>query len=163
MVVMPAFYCLPKEQIKVKTLSYYHLGLFLWLLSPYTSAAVDFGTARVKVAELPVLTVELAANDSQRARGLMYRDTLCENCGMLFDFGETRYVGMWMKNTFIPLSVAYFTQDGVIVNIRQMQPQTLQSHPSDAPVRFALEMPMNWFKNNNIHAGDRIRIISMHP
>lgn len=139
------------------------IGLFLCVISACAVAVSDFGTARIQVSNLKPLTVELAATDRQRARGLMHRTELCADCGMLFDFGETRYVGMWMKNTFVPLSVAYFNEQGVIVNIRQMQPQTLQSHPSDAPVRFALEMPMGWFNKNKIQAGDRIRIISMQP
>lgn len=139
------------------------IGLFLCVISACAVASSDFGTARLQVSNLSPLTVELAATDQQRARGLMHRTELCADCGMLFDFGETRYVGMWMKNTFVPLSVAYFNEQGVIVNIRQMQPQTLQSHLSDAPVRFALEMPMGWFNKNNIHAGDHIRIISMQP
>lgn len=126
--------------------------------------SVRFGEAQVQVAHLSTpLRVELASTEMQRAQGLMFRQELCENCGMLFDFGETRYVGMWMKNTFVPLSVAYFTEDGTIVNIRQMQPQTLQSHPSSAPVRFALEMPQGWFKNNNIKAGDTIDVIAYQP
>jgi uncharacterized membrane protein (UPF0127 family) len=125
---------------------------------------VSFGIARIMVGDYPgVLNVELASTDAQRAQGLMFRDSLCSHCGMLFDFTQSRYVGMWMKDTFIPLSVAYFTEDGIIVNIRQMQPHTLQSHPSDAPVRFALEMPQGWFAKQQITAGDKVTILSLQP
>jgi uncharacterized membrane protein (UPF0127 family) len=133
-------------------------------LQASTEEDVTFGIARLMVGDYPtVLNVELASTDAQRARGLMFRDSLCEQCGMLFDFNQSRYVGMWMKDTFIPLSVAYFTEDGVIVNIRQMQPHTLQSHPSDAPVRFALEMPQGWFAKQQITPGDKVKILSLQP
>ena len=70
------------------------IGLFLCVISACAVASSDFGTARLQVSNLSPLTVELAATDQQRARGLMHRTELCADCGMLFDFGETRYVGI---------------------------------------------------------------------
>lgn len=123
---------------------------------------VKFGQAKVKLAN-QVYTLEFAANDQQRARGLMYRTELCDVCGMLFDFSESRYVGMWMKNTNIPLDVAYVDVKGKIINIEQMQPHTLQAHHSQAAVRYAIEMNLGWFALQGIEAGDKVRFISAMP
>ena len=124
--------------------------------------SVTFGQAKVKLAN-QVYTLEFAANDQQRARGLMYRTELCANCGMLFDFVQSRYVGMWMKNTNIPLDVAYIDPQGIIINIEQMQPHTLQAHHSDTAVRYAIEMNLGWFAQHKIEAGDSVRFISAMP
>jgi uncharacterized membrane protein (UPF0127 family) len=123
---------------------------------------VQFGQAKVKLAN-QLYTLEFAANDQQRARGLMYRNELCAACGMLFDFGKSRYVGMWMKNTNIPLDVAYISAQGLIINIEQMQPHTLQAHHSDVAVRYAIEMNLGWFAQHQIEAGDSVRFISAMP
>lgn len=124
-------------------------------------ADVVFGKARVKIDALPeILNVEFAHNDQQRAQGLMYRDVLCPNCGMLFDFDESRIVAMWMKNTRVALDVAYFTKNGTISDIKTMAPYSLQPHPSSTEVRYALEMPAGWFANNGISVGANITIIS---
>ncbi|HAQ48433.1 MAG TPA: DUF192 domain-containing protein [Glaciecola sp.] len=123
---------------------------------------VQFGQAKVKLAN-QLYTLEFAANDQQRARGLMYRNELCAACGMLFDFGKSRYVGMWMKNTNIPLDVAYISAQGLIINIEQMQPHTLQAHHSEIAVRYAIEMNLGWFAQHQIEAGDSVRFISAMP
>mgnify|MGYP001038299117 CR=1 FL=1 len=124
-------------------------------------ADVVFGKARIKIGSLPeIFNVEFAYNDQQRAQGLMYRDTLCSDCGMLFDFDESRIVAMWMKNTRIALDVAYFTKDGTISDIKTMAPYSLQPHPSSTQVRYALEMPAGWFERNAISVGNNINIIS---
>lgn len=123
---------------------------------------VQFGQAKVKLANQGY-TLEFAANDQQRARGLMYRNELCKQCGMLFDFGESRYVGMWMKNTNIALDVAYINSAGTIVNIEQMQPHTLQAHHSEEAVRYAIEMNIGWFASQQIAPGDKVGFISAMP
>ena len=123
---------------------------------------VEFGQAKVNMAG-QTYTLELASNDTQRARGLMYRTELCNSCGMLFDFGRARHVGMWMKNTNIALDVAYLNANGKIINIEQMQPLSLQSHYSDGPVKFAIEMNLGWFAKQGLQAGDKVRLISAMP
>ena len=123
-------------------------------------AEVVFGKARVKVGAMSeIINVEFAHNDQQRAQGLMYRDELCANCGMLFDFDESRIVAMWMKNTQVALDVAYFTESGIIADIITMQPYSLTPHPSSREVRYALEMPAGWFARNAVEVGASIRII----
>jgi uncharacterized membrane protein (UPF0127 family) len=104
------------------------------------------------------LTVEFADSPDERALGLMHRKSLCEDCGMLFQFDSERIASIWMKNTFVPLDLAYITVDGTIVDIKQLEPHDLTSVRSSKPVLFALEMNQGWFANNNIKTGDKISI-----
>ena len=116
-----------------------------------------FKQAQVEVAGKK-LKVEFADNWDLRAQGLMGREALCTDCGMLFDFEYSRQVSMWMKNTLIPLDVAFISSSGVIIDIRQMKPLDLTSIPSSKKVQFALEMNQGWFKQNGVKEGDKIRI-----
>ena len=112
------------------------------------------------IAGINVIQVEVAANAAAREQGLMYRKALALNSGMLFDFERpAQKVCMWMKNTEIPLSVAFLDSDGVILNIEDMQPQTLDNHCSaeGKAVRYALEMDQGWFARKHIGVGDKIR------
>ena len=102
------------------------------------------------------LTAEVANTDPDRIQGLMHRRMLPENRGMLFVFPNIGYHGIWMKNTFIPLSVAFIDDKGVIVNIEDMQPQTLNAHCAKKPARFALEMNQGWFRQKNIRSGVQV-------
>jgi hypothetical protein len=102
---------------------------------------------------------EVAATAAAREQGLMYRRSLPLNGGMLFDFERpAEKVCMWMKNTLIPLSVAFMDNDGVILNIEDMQPQTETNHCSapNKAVRYALEMDVGWFAQKHIGPGDRV-------
>jgi uncharacterized protein len=102
--------------------------------------------------------VEYAHTNEQRAQGLMFRKSLCENCGMLFEFKPTRRAGMWMKNTFIPLDVAFIDDEGVITDIKKMQPHDLTSVNSSQKIAYALEMNQGWFANHAVKEGDKIRV-----
>lgn len=117
-----------------------------------------FPTMRLQ-AGMFLFNVEVAANAPAREQGLMYRKSLALNSGMLFDFERSATkVCMWMKNTDIPLSVAFMDADGTILNIEDMQPQTLDNHCSaeGKEVRYALEMDLGWFKQKHIGVGSRI-------
>lgn len=103
-----------------------------------------------------VITAEVARTSEQRAIGLMHRPTMPPNEGMLFVFEEPGQQCFWMKNTLLPLSIAFLADDGSIVNIDEMQPQTLDSHCSKKPVRFVLEMNKGWFDKRAIKAGAKI-------
>ena len=103
-----------------------------------------------------VITAELARTTDQRAIGLMHRPTMPANDGMLFVFEQPGQQCFWMKNTLLPLSIAFLADDGSIVNIDDMKPQTLDSHCSNKPVRFVLEMNRGWFAKRAIKAGARI-------
>jgi uncharacterized protein len=102
------------------------------------------------------LKVEVAENDAQRMKGLMFREKMAANSGMLFIFEEPAYQSMWMKNTLIPLSVAFVDRDGVILNIPDMQPQTLDTHMSAGPALYAIETNKGWFAERGIKPGDRV-------
>jgi len=104
------------------------------------------------------LKVEFADSFEERALGLMYRKSLCTDCGMLFQFDSERIASIWMKNTFVPLDLAYITVDGSIVDIKQLQPHDLNSVMSSQEVLFALEMNQGWFAKNGIKVGDKVSI-----
>jgi len=100
---------------------------------------------------------ELADRDETRTIGLMQRTSLAPSSGMLFLFDTSAEHCMWMKNTLLPLSVAFVDEHGTIVNIEDMQPQTEASHCAARPARFALEMAQGWFARRGIRAGTRLR------
>ncbi len=102
------------------------------------------------------VTAEVAASQKTREQGLMFRSALPPNRGMLFAFPVTERHCMWMKNTFIPLAVAFLADDGRIVNIEEMYPLTLTPHCAQEPVRWALEMPGGWFRERGIVVGMRV-------
>ncbi len=102
------------------------------------------------------LQVEIAHTPATMSQGLMHRDHLPEDQGMLFLWPRDQVVGMWMKNTRIPLSVAFIDREYRILNIADMQPHSLQTHPSAGPARYALEVNQGWFARNGIEAGARI-------
>ena len=107
-------------------------------------------------AGMHVIRAEVAATEAERQQGLMYREKMGPNEGMVFLFGVPASVCMWMKNTNIPLSVAFIDDHGKIVNIEDMQPHTTDSHCAKKPVRYALEMNQGWFRQKNIKAGTQI-------
>ena len=102
------------------------------------------------------LTAEVANNDPDRMQGLMHRRMLPENRGMLFVFPNIAPHGMWMMNTYIPLSVAFIDEAGKIINIEDMQPQTQDAHCAKRPARYALEMNQGWFRQKNVKSGAKI-------
>jgi hypothetical protein len=104
-----------------------------------------------------VLQVMVAQTPEQQSTGLMFRKTMGTNEGMLFAFDEPRQQCFWMKNTLLPLSVAFIADDGTVVNIDDMKPQTLDSHCSTKPVRFVLEMNVGWFDKRGVRAGSRFQ------
>lgn len=89
----------------------------------------------------------------------MYRESLEEGRGMLFVFSDSQIRSFWMRNTFIPLDIAYLDESLRIVDIQAMEPETEDSHPSARPAMFALEVPMGWFGRKGIEVGDHARIV----
>jgi uncharacterized membrane protein (UPF0127 family) len=102
------------------------------------------------------LTAEVALTPEHRATGLMHRFSLKPDHGMVFVFERAEPQAFWMKNTFIPLSIAFITSDGRIVNIEDMAPQDERSHWSSGPAQYALEMRKGWFAERGIKTGDRV-------
>ena len=108
-------------------------------------------------AGIHIISAELATTAEQREIGLMFRPALGANEGMLFAFDRPGQQCFWMKNTLIPLSAAFIADDGSIVNVEAMKPQTLDGHCSAQPVRFVLEMNDGWFAKRGIKPGARLR------
>ena len=104
-----------------------------------------------------VIKAELAVTPSQQATGMMMRIEMAANEGMLFVNSDTSPRCFWMRNTLLPLSIAFISDDGAIVNIAEMQPRSDESHCSAKPVRYALEMNKGWFAKRGILAGTRLR------
>jgi uncharacterized membrane protein (UPF0127 family) len=107
-------------------------------------------------AGMHLIRAEVAAEFGTRMRGLMYRSSMPQNAGMLFIFDEATQHCMWMKNTLIPLSVAFIDDKGAITNIADMEPHSEQSHCATTPARYALEMNRGWFAARGIKPGSRI-------
>ena len=98
----------------------------------------------------------IAATDAHRMVGLMYRFSLAPDSGMLFVHDSPRALSVWMRNTYIPLSIAFVDDDGTIVNIADMSPRSEQSHCPARPIRFALEMERGWFAARGLLAGAKL-------
>ena len=114
-------------------------------------------------AGIHLITAEVATTDAARARGLMFRQSLPANHGMLFIFDRREVQCMWMRNTLIPLSVAFIEDDGTIVNIHDMQPHDERSHCAKQPVRYALEMAQGWFAAKGIGPGAKLGRLPAGP
>jgi len=109
------------------------------------------------------IRVEVANTEDTRRTGLMFRDALPENQGMLFVYETEGRHAMWMKNTLIPLSVAFIDRSGRIINIEDMQPQTEDTHGAQASAAFSLEANRGWFTKRGIKAGDRVQGLERVP
>ena len=107
-------------------------------------------------AGMHLIRAEVAADYSTRGRGLMFRKSLAPNGGMLFIFDAPEIHCMWMKNTYIALSVAFLDAQGAIINIADMQPHSEQSHCAARPALYALEMNRGWFAQRGIKPGMRL-------
>jgi uncharacterized membrane protein (UPF0127 family) len=101
------------------------------------------------------IQVEIAADPESQARGLMYRRELDEDSGMLFVFPDARERSFWMRNTYIPLSIAYIDEYRRIISISDMRPLDETSIPSRGAAKYALEMNRGWFRRNGISVGDQ--------
>ena len=103
------------------------------------------------------IQAELAQTPDERSIGLMFRKSMGANEGMLFAFVQPAKQCFWMKNTLLPLSIAFVSADGTVVNIDDMKPQTLDSHCSVKEVPFVLEMNAGWFAKRGIKAGFKLK------
>jgi uncharacterized membrane protein (UPF0127 family) len=116
------------------------------------------GLPRVEMtAGMHRIQAQVASTPQQRAIGLMHRREMPTNEGMLFVFEEPGTQCFWMKNTLLPLTAAFVADDGTVVNLADMKPQSLDSHCSAKPVRYVLEMHQGWFAKRGIQAGQRLR------
>jgi uncharacterized protein len=131
-----------------------------WALCSAAAHAQDLAQQLPTVklnAGMHLINAQLAQTPEQRSTGLMFRKTMPAHEGMLFAFEEASPQCFWMKNTLLPLSAAFVADNGVIVNIENMKPQTLDSHCSAQPVRFVLEMNEGWFAKRGIKVGSKLQ------
>lgn len=124
--------------------------------------AAPLPTIALKVGN-QTIRAEIAATDETRQKGLMFREKMAPNTGMLFVFPDIAYHAMWMRNTPLPLAVAFMDDAGKIVSIHEMLPFTETTHQAAGPARYALEMNSEWFKRNQVKAGDTIKGLDRAP
>ncbi|HUW40005.1 MAG TPA: DUF192 domain-containing protein [Rectinemataceae bacterium] len=143
------------------------LALLLALAAGCASKSEDSGgtdrpNPKLKTAELRVgpatIEAEIARTGIERERGLMFRTSVPDGTGMLFVFGSDQHLSFWMKNTLLPLSLAYISSDGTITQIVDLMPKSLEAVQSDRSVRYALEVPQGWFGRAGVKVGDQVRI-----
>lgn len=136
-------------------------------LAALTLAGSALAQSAMPVLELTAgfhrIEAEVAANDQNRQVGLMNRKAMPPQHGMLFVFNHENTHCMWMRNTLLPLSVAFMDASGTIINIEDMQPQTEDNHCARRPARYALEMNIGWFAQRGIRPGTKIRGIDRAP
>ena len=134
------------------------VGLAAILANPsYAQNAPQMDLLRVKLsAGMHLIDAQVAATQDQRSIGLMFRREMPQSEGMLFAFEQASVQCFWMKNTLLPLTAAFVANDGTIVNLAEMKPQTTDSHCSKAPVRYVLEMNQGWFGKRGIKAGFKL-------
>jgi uncharacterized membrane protein (UPF0127 family) len=139
------------------------LFLIIFLLSAFTACSQN----KLPIKEIPierdgqriaVVKAEIAASHEERNTGLMFRKKLPDGKGMLFVFESDQVLTFWMKNTYIPLSIAYIAHDGKIIDIKDMIPQDTSSVISSRSVRYALEVPQGWFSRAGVRTGDMVKI-----
>lgn len=124
------------------------------------SPQVSFEKQTIQIGHKKIV-VEIAKSSLQQQHGLMFRQSLGKNEGMLFIFDEEKPLSFWMKNTYIDLSIAYINKDKKIIQILDMAATSAlavqhPSYPSSGPAQYALEMNQGWFKKNKISVGDRL-------
>jgi uncharacterized protein len=119
--------------------------------------APQMNLPRVKLsAGMHLIDAQVAQTGPQRQTGLMFRREMPQHEGMLFVFEQPATQCFWMKNTLLPLTAAFVADDGTIVNLADMKPQTEDSHCSTQPVRYVLEMNQGWFARKNLKAGFKL-------
>jgi hypothetical protein len=110
-----------------------------------------------------VIEAMVARTPAERMIGLMYRARLPTNQGMLFIYPEAGLHAMWMKNTTVPLSVAFIDEHGVIINVEDMAPRTLDAHTAARPAKYSLEMNAGWFAERSIGPGAKVAGLERAP
>jgi len=145
----------------------FKLAFFLLYAPLCVLAAGSCSSGKLPVREIPierdgnivaVVKAEIAVDQEDRSRGLMFRKKLADGDGMLFIFDRDEILSFWMKNTLIPLSIAYIAYDGTIIDIKDMYPGDLKSVSSSRSARYALEVPQGWFSRAGVKTGDMVKV-----
>lgn len=133
--------------------------------SPNAHPSASPVLSKLKALQLgdQTLQVELACRSEEHQKGLMFRQEMPENQGMLFVFAQEQILSFWMKNTYLPLSIAYIDQAGRIIDIQDMKPLDQTPHPSAKPARYALEVNQGWFVRHGIKLQQLIKLDRFCP
>jgi uncharacterized membrane protein (UPF0127 family) len=137
-------------------------ALFLTISGLTVGCAASLPKVDLRVGK-EIFHVELATTTAEREKGLMFRRKMDENAGMLFVFAHELPRVFWMKNTYLPLSIAFANSDGVIKKILDMTPFSLAPRSSEYSVKYALEVNQGAFARAGIHVGDKIDVKSLPP
>jgi uncharacterized membrane protein (UPF0127 family) len=146
----------------------YLCGITLFILC---FSYISCDTKKLPVKEIPferegqviaVVKAEIAVSQEEHNKGLMYRKSLQDGHGMLFVYDKDEVMSFWMKNTNIPLSIAFIANNGKIIDIKDMYPNDTNSIKSSRSVRYALEAPQGWFLRAGVKEGDSIKVDSIH-
>ncbi len=135
------------------------LGLCLFTSSNYTNSfeSINYKISTINFNNKPILKVKIADTENKLQIGLMYVKKLAPNEGMLFVFDKVDKHCFWMKNTYIPLDIAFIDENKTIVDIQSMQSLSLETHcPKYNKIKYALEVNKNWFKNNLIKINSKL-------
>jgi uncharacterized membrane protein (UPF0127 family) len=133
------------------------IALLLIICNSYAQEYAQTNLERINLnAGIHKIEVQVALTPQQHAIGLMHRSEMPAQEGMLFVFQSPSKQCFWMKNTKLPLTAAFIADDGSIVNLEDMKPQTLEAHCSRKPVRYVLEMNQGWFAKKGIKAGSKL-------
>ena len=133
--------------------------LFLGVVAVCSSLCFGLETIQLLVGEVEI-TAEVANSSAERSIGLMFRKEMDNEHGMLFVYERPRKLGFWMKNTYLPLSIAFIDASGTIISIQDMEPLDEETiHRSPGPALWALEMNQGWFAEHGVSVGDMVRPI----
>jgi len=142
------------------------LTLFILCFSPVSCNSKKLPVKEIEVERdghvIAVVKAEIAVTPEERNKGLMYRKNLQDGEGMLFIFDKDEIMSFWMKNTYIPLSIAFISNNGKIIDIKDMYPHDTNSVKSSRSVRYALETPQGWFLRAGVKEGDNVKIETTH-
>ena len=146
------------QHIKPSLFGLFVVALLAVALPVQAQDSPQMNLQRVKLqVGMHQIDAQVASNAEQRQTGLMFRKNMPQHEGMIFVFEQPTQQCFWMKNTLLPLSAAFIADDGTIINIEDMKPQTLDAHCSAKPVRYVLEMNKGWFAKKGIKAGSKLQ------
>jgi len=136
----------------------FHFSFFILIGCSQQKLPVQVLAIERDGVEIAAVKAEIARTQDERSKGLMYRKTLPDGEGMLFIFERDQVLSFWMKNTLVPLSIAFIASDGRIIDIRDMYPHDENSVYSSRSVRYALEVPQGWFSRAGVQSQDVVKI-----
>ncbi|MDZ7918547.1 MAG: DUF192 domain-containing protein [Rhodoferax sp.] len=144
----------------MKSFGKYLIALCMAMAGTHAAIAQDSAQTNLPriqlTAGMHVIDAQVAQTPDQRSIGLMFRKDMPQHEGMLFVFEQPSGLCFWMKNTLLPLTAAFVADDGTIVNLADMKPQTTDSHCAAKPVRYVLEMNQGWFTKRGFKAGSKL-------